>query len=182
MTTALATLSSRTGPKPMARHICLVEGCEAMSDHPVSGVCHMHYMRIRRKGSTDTGVRTRGTGTVTTFGYIAIAKNGKKKQAHVLAVEAVLGHALPFGAEVHHVNENKSDNTLTNLVVCPSRAYHKLLHQRKDALDACGNPNYRKCPFCKQYSEPETMTHSKHGRHYYHAACKTAYGQNWRTK
>ena len=182
MSNLITTQKGKTGPKPLARHACSVEGCTSTADHPVSGLCHMHYARVRRTGSATTGKRLRGTGTVTAFGYVAIAKNGKKKQAHVLIVEALLGHALPAGAEVHHVNENKSDNTLTNLVVCPSRAYHKLLHQRQDAMTACGNPSHRKCPFCKEYGAPETMTHSKHGRHYYHAACKTAYGQSRRNK
>ena len=182
MTTALSTSKRKTGPKPLDRNICTAIGCASMADHPVSGLCHMHYARVRRTGSTDTEKRLRGTGTITALGYVAIAKDGKKKQAHILIVEAALGHALPAGAEVHHVNEIRSDNTPTNLVVCPSRAYHKLLHQRQDALDACGNASHRKCPFCKEYSAPETMTHSKHGRHYYHAACKTAYRQNRRNK
>lgn len=142
----------------------------------------MHYARVRRTGAPDAARRLRGTGTVTTHGYIAVAKDGKKKQAHVLIVEAILGHALPEGAEVHHVNENRRDNTPSNLVVCPSRAYHKMLHQRQASLTACGNASHRKCPFCKEYSDPATMTHNQSSRYYYHAACKTSYNQTRKSK
>ena len=87
----------------------------------------------------------------------------------------VLGKALPTGAEVHHVNENRADNRHENLVVCPNKAYHKLLHVRMAAMDACGNPNFRKCPFCKEYDSPERMKHNPSSRYYYHAACKQEY-------
>jgi hypothetical protein len=138
-------------------------------------LCENHYRMLRRKGSFESTARKRGTGTITAFGYIAIAKNGKKKQEHVLIVEALLGHELPKGAEVHHWDGNRANNANTNLLVCPSKAYHKMIHTRQDALAACGNASYRKCPFCKTYSDPETMSHNKSSRYYYHQACKSAY-------
>lgn len=176
MSTALTR--AKTGPNPMLRFKCVVDGCQSIADHPKVGVCHVHYMREFRNGSFFSTRRERGTGTVTAHGYIAIAKNGKKKQAHVLLIEALLGHKLPNGAEVHHLDGNKANNHHDNLIVCPSKAYHKLMHTRQDALDACGNANHRKCPFCKQYSAPEMMTHNKSSRYYYHAQCKTTYNQS----
>ena len=177
MSNLITTQIKKPGPRPMNREICSVAGCESMADHPVSGVCHMHYKRMQRTGSTESSRRQRGTGTITTFGYVAIAKEGKKKQEHVLIVEAILVHALPVGAEVHHLDGDRRNNANTNLVVCPSKAYHKLLHTRQDALEACGNAAHRKCPFCKQYSDPESMTHNKSSRYFYHAACKASYNQ-----
>lgn len=168
---------SKTGPKPMLRSVCVAEGCNCIADHPVQMLCGVHYKRNQRTGSFESSRRDRGTGTITTFGYIAIAKNGKKKQEHVLLVESVLGHELPTGTEIHHVDGDRSNNANRNLVVCPSKAYHKMLHTRQDALAACGNAGYRKCPFCKQYSAPESMTHNKSSRYFYHSACKTSYNQ-----
>lgn len=169
---------TKTGPKPMERHQCLIDGCDHKADHPVSGFCSLHYYRMKRTGKPDRIYRAAGTGTITTHGYIALGKNGKKTQEHVSIVESVLGRSLPPGAEIHHINGDKSDNTTSNLVVCPSKAYHKMLHQREASMDACGNPNYRKCPFCKNYDDPSNMTHNKTSRYFYHPSCKTAYNRS----
>lgn len=155
---------------------CIVEGCGKKT--AAAGMCSMHYKRKYRTGSTDENARLRGTGTVTRFGYVAIANGGVKKQEHRIAAEKAIGKPLPKGAEVHHINENKADNRNENLVVCPSRAYHKLIHTRMAALDACGNASFRKCPFCKTYDDTSRMTHSKHGRHFYHSICKTEYSRS----
>lgn len=119
--------------------------------------------------------RNDGEGTITRFGYVMHGSNGKKKFEHVLVVEKALGHELPAGAEIHHINENRQDNRATNLVVCQNKAYHKLLHVRATALETCGNANFRKCPFCKQYDDPKKMMHNKSSRYFYHATCKNKY-------
>jgi HNH endonuclease len=97
-------------------------------------------------------------------GYIAILApdhpradpNGLVRE-HLLIVDAVMGKPLREGAEVHHVNEDKTDNAHTNLVVCHDRAYHALLHVRQRALDECGNANWRKCIHCKTYDDPARL-------------------------
>jgi len=50
-------------------------------------------------------------------GYAVTSINGKKRKAHRLAVEAVLGRKLLDSEDVHHDNGRKSDNRLENLVV-----------------------------------------------------------------
>ena len=67
---------------------------------------------------------------------------------HISIAERAIGQPLPSGAVVHHVNEIKDDNRHENLVICESRAYHLLLHQRMRAYHACGDANARKCSFC----------------------------------
>lgn len=76
---------------------------------------------------------------------------------HVLIVSNALGRPIPPGAEVHHANQVKSDNRPCNLVLCPDRAYHSLLHQRLRALEACGNPNWLPCKYCHKYDAPEAL-------------------------
>lgn len=93
---------------------------------------------------------------------------------HVAVVEKILGRRLPPGAEVHHMNHDRADNRPENLVVCPSRAYHSLLHLRERALDACGDASKRKCVYCKEFDYPASMAvrdKGAKGIEYRHRAC-----------
>lgn len=101
---------------------------------------------------------------------------------HVYIVEQVLGRSLPKGAEVHHFDENRSNNSNNNLVVCQDKAYHKLLHSRQNAMAACGNPNWRACAFCKKYDDIRNMKIHSTGRQkgtaqarYRHSSCFASY-------
>jgi hypothetical protein len=76
---------------------------------------------------------------------------------HIAVVEAALGHCLPNGAVVHHINENPSDNRNSNLIVCPDRKYHRLLHMRAKALRACGHVDWIHCLICGKWGLRETM-------------------------
>ena len=96
---------------------------------------------------------------------------------HSVIAEKALGHKLPEGAVVHHIDGNRANNANTNLLICPNEAYHNLIHIRTRAMEESGNPNLRKCAYCRQYDDPATMT--KRGKHrpnpqYQHKACHTA--------
>ena len=114
-------------------------------------------------------------GAVTKRGsYLSITPEaGIKKYQHVAIAEAVLGKPLPDGAEVHHVDSNRLNNANSNLVICPNRAYHLLLHKRTRALEACGNANWLKCWICGSYDEPRNLYQwGGRGRH---AECHSKY-------
>jgi hypothetical protein len=86
-------------------------------------------------------------------GYLTL----NRRLEHILVAEKALGKQLPRGAVVHHINTNRADNRPQNLVICPNAAYHALLHKRMRAIDACGNPNWMRCAFCKQYDDPKNL-------------------------
>lgn len=88
---------------------------------------------------------------------------------HVIVAEQSLGRYLPGGAEVHHVDENKLNNSRRNLVICQDAAYHKLLHVRARTLVAGGNPNTQKiCGECQRVLDFDRFarmrSNKSHGR------------------
>ncbi len=106
--------------------------------------------------------------------------DGRSVREHAVIAARALGRPLVQPEEVHHVDGDRLNNVNSNLVVCPDRAYHMLLHRRQRALDACGNPNWLKCRLCMQYDAPGALTVLK--RHsgraagtdiVYHPACST---------
>jgi len=100
---------------------------------------------------------------------------------HVLVCEKALGKPLPKHAVPHHVNEQKSDNDPSNLVICENCSYHLLLHVRTRALKACGNPTFRKCVRCGKYDDPKGMqSHGISG--FAHAECNRLHHKNRKGK
>ena len=100
---------------------------------------------------------------------------------HILIAEKALGRHLPPKAEIHHIDEDPSNNDPSNLVICQSRSYHKLLHRRLRALKACGNPNALFCVYCKGYDRQEAMRVRTDGNGV-HRDCKHSYDKAWRDK
>ena len=104
------------------------------------------------------------------------ANSGGYVMRYYLIVEKATKKPFPINAVVHHVDENSGNDNSNNLVVCENEGYHKLLHQRKRALKACGNPNYRKCWICQRYDDPKNLYIKQSfpkGGTIYHKKCKS---------
>ena len=91
----------------------------------------------------------------------------------ILVVEEKSSISIPAGCIIHHANEDWTDDSPSNLVVCNNIAYHMYLHQRKRAYDACGNANWRKCWVCKEYDDKKNLLKSGTGHH--HFLCRKQY-------
>lgn len=167
-----------------AHYGCTIKDC--VRPHNAKGLCHVHYDRWKRRGDplAPLLLAPDGSGHLDRKGYRVHEKNGIRFREHVTIAEAALGRPLPRGAVVHHADENPSNNARSNLVICPSAKYHKLLHMRINALKICGNPNWRKCPYCGEYDDTTNMRGEQCGR-FVHRKCSASARQaayeKWRT-
>ena len=98
---------------------------------------------------------------------------------HIVIAERALGHYLPLRAEVHHVNETRADNRNKNLVICQDGAFHRLLHARKRAYQACGDPTARQCWLCRKW---DPVCDRGKGKASYHKQCFLQYQQSKRSQ
>ena len=139
-------------------NICIIPDCHKPQKYG-NGMCGMHWVRGYRAGlSQNTRTRTKNC-------YVVVEDAGRRLGEHVLMAERAVGSSLPKGAHVHHVNGLRADNRPENLVICPSTAYHKLLHTRADALAACGHAGWVKCWICKQYDDPKDLYTNGYNAH-----------------
>lgn len=147
-----------------------------MNLHVARGFCRPHYWEYRTHGGGIIQPHSSpGVGSVDERGY---RRNGHKRE-HVLLAEKALGKKLPSGVVTHHFDGDKSNNSC-NLVICQNQAYHFLLHSRQTAAEACGNPNWIKCRYCKVWDDPITgnMLVSPGSNH--HRKCRNQVERNAR--
>lgn len=158
--------------------ICSIDGCGM--EHYAKSFCSMHYARLRRHGDANTMlIALKGEGTINAYGYRVIQSNGISIAEHILIAEKAIGHKLPKGAHVHHVNGDALDNRNENLVICPDHAYHSLLHIRTNAINAGKPAHYRKCKYCKEYDDIELMApNDKNKSTFFHRDCRNKHRMN----
>lgn len=151
--------------------LCTAPGCSG--HHLAYGLCSYHYYRMKR-GAIDPGVipvpqaTKRAEKTIDASGYVVIKVNKKVVREHQVIVEKALGRSLKFPEQVHHIDNNPENNNPDNLVLCPTRQYHALLHTRQKAFNASGNADWRRCYFCKTYDDPANLVCRPDGKGHYH--------------
>ena len=115
--------------------------------------------------------------------YIRVGGGKDRRLLHSVIAERALGRRLQGTEQVHHFDLNPLNNQKENLVICPDKKYHELLHTRMEAFLASGNPAYRKCYLCKTWCDTALMTQTQRsstsvrpssGNYYYHKACALA--------
>lgn len=111
---------------------CKASNCN--NEAKIKGYCDRHYNSTKVYNRDFLIKREYGTGSIVN-GYKYITVDGEQIAEHIYLAQKALGKKLPKDAVVHHMNGNGTDNYIRlNLVICPDRAYHNLLHARMRAI------------------------------------------------
>ncbi|OPY83161.1 MAG: hypothetical protein A4E71_02916 [Smithella sp. PtaU1.Bin162] len=103
-------------------------------------------------------------------------------QEHIVIAENAFGKPLPIHAVIHHVDGNKANNSPSNLVICQDDNYHRFIHKRMRAYEACGHADWVKCTVCKQYDLPDNLYIRPGDGIGYHLKCRNIRTNNNRAK
>lgn len=159
----------------MAKRTCSIDGCDKIVH--ARGWCTGHYQRWLKYGDPAVLVNVnRGSGRTVSDGYVKLYRPGHSlanargwvPEHRLVAYEA--GLLVNLDDHVHHRDENKQNNDLSNLEVLTPSEHHR---QHSDG----GGPAFmRNKTHCKQGHEytPEN-TRRSNGRRY----CITCERERW---
>ncbi|MHB1098132.1 MAG: HNH endonuclease [Burkholderiales bacterium] len=133
-------------------------GCGLSPRKRTSRFCWGHWAKTSEGRACLSDVHFQGARSNHGDGYVTVRKavGGVHQLEHIAIAEKAYGKPLPAGVHVHHVDENRSNNAPSNLVIC-SAEFHRLLHVRAKAYYACGQAEWRKCSFCGRYDDPSNL-------------------------
>lgn len=100
------------------------------------------------------------------------APKSNEMYEHILVMEQELDRFLADGEQVHHIDEDKSNNDPENLMLFSDESSHKQFHSKLEAFKACGNEDFVRCGICKEYFDPRFEEHYNYGKGFEHKSCR----------
>jgi hypothetical protein len=116
-------------------------------------------------------IRVIGHHRANSLGYIS---------EHIVVMENAIGRFIKFPEVVHHIDENKSNNYVGNLMLFATREMHINYHKRLKAFQACGHYDWRQCALCHKWDDPKNLWIGK--RNAIHRECGNEQMRQWRKK
>ena len=102
------------------------------------------------------------------MGYKAKKINGKTRQVHRLVMEEHLGRKLKSSEVIHHIDGDKQNNKIDNLILFPTKSAHTKFHIQKGDLRLMNGDNRKevfdgkvKCVKCGVYKKLRDFTKNK---------------------
>ena len=127
----------------MPRPKCFIAGCER--PNCARQMCTLHYWRWRHNGDPFTLRRAPdGAGTVSSEGYLVITVGDRRIKEHRHVMQVFLGRELERTELVHHIDGDKLNNTLENLLLV-SRPDHL-----RDHHASFRNGTHKECTACHE--------------------------------
>jgi HNH endonuclease len=139
-----------------------------------------------RKGHNKRGKQSpwwKGGRIISSDGYVLIwCPDHKRAQhgyvpEHILVMEKALGRPIETTEAVHHIDQNRANNYVGNLMVFKTHAQHLAYHKRLIVFEVCGHYDWRYCPFCERYDAVEKL--KSYGKGFFHEPCRKAYYQKY---
>lgn len=107
------------GPARYVRWVdpCTVAGCKRKTFNTATGLCSMHYDRMRKTGDPGQAepFTTPGAWRRDRHGYVSRRVNGVLEIQHRVIMSEHLGRPLEPWENVHHLNGVRHDNRIENL-------------------------------------------------------------------
>ena len=141
---------------------------------------HQHHTRGKLNGRWNGGRRIDKSGYVLIMAakHLRADSHGYVRE-HILVLEKAFKRPILPMESIHHINGDRADNSIGNLILFTTNGMHIRFHARLRAFGACGHYDWRQCRFCHQYDDPNNMI-IRGSAH--HKKCHTEYERKRRAK
>lgn len=139
-----------------------------VNGHQMRGECHYNY---------------NGGRWVNSDGYVMVrcpehprAIKGYVKE-HILVLEKAFRRPILATERIHHIDGNRSNNHVGNLILFKNHSMHNSYEARLRAFKATGHWDWKLCLFCHQYDAPTNMVGRRQDSSMYHQECRRKYNR-----